>query len=132
MTHMHGARRIGRNVLQVDAAGLGLTTTIVEALLTNSSHNALQHRCGKTEVNEAGTGDLGRSDDVVLGEMVDERLGNIARALVGELRRTHGNRGSPVSVRCVTRTLERSRRGLGHVKRAVGNGRGYRLVDDVL
>ena len=115
MTDMHGTGGVRRNVLKVDATGFSLTATIVEALLANSSHNALQHRCGKTEVDETGTSDLGRSDDVVLGEVVDERLGDIARALVGELRRTHGNRGSPIAVRRVTRTLERSLRGLGHV-----------------
>ena len=127
VTHMHGARGVGGHVFQVDLVGSALgqrALAEIAALLTHASSNGLERRRGQLDVDEARAGDVGGGDHSVLGQVVDDDLGDIARSLVRKLCAAHGHGRGPVAVGQVARTLERRSRTLGQLQRTVFASRG--------
>ena len=121
MAHVHGAGGVGRDVLEVDLAlALGdLALAEVALLGADGGHHALERRRLQADVDEAGARDLNRLDKVVLRQVVDDDLGDLARVLLGELRRAQSDGGRPVSVALVARTLEGRLRRLVERKRPI-------------
>ena len=106
MAHVQGAGGVRRDVLQVDLALALGNLALAEVVLLGASrrHNALQDGVRQTNVDEAGAGDVDGSDHVVLGQVVDDDLSDLARILLGKLCRTHGDGGRPCLLytsRCV-------------------------------
>ena len=108
MTHVQGTGGVRRDVLEVDLALALRDLAFAEVVLFGArrSHDALQDGVRQTNVDEAGAGDVDGSDHVVLGQVVDDDLSDLARILLGKLCRTHGDGGRPVAVALVARALE--------------------------
>ena len=132
VTHVQGAGRVRRYVLEVDLAlalrdGAAAEVTLLGAHLGG---HALQGRRGQANVDKAGTGDVHALHEIVLRQVVDDDLGDLARVLLGELGRAHGHGGRPVAVGLVARTLERRLGSLLELERSVFDCRSNSLVED--
>ena len=121
VAHVQRAGRVRRDVLEVDLAlalrdGAAAEVALLGARLGG---HALQGRRGQADVDEAGAGDVHALHEVVLRQVVDDDLGDLARVLLGELGRAHGHGGRPVAVGLVARTLERRLGSLLELERSV-------------
>ena len=135
VAHVHGARRVGRDVLEVHAHAFVATLFALAEIALLRAHrrnDALQRRGSELHVDEAGTRDVNRRDEVVFGQMIDDDLGDLARVLARKLRRAHGDGRRPVAVRLVARTLERRRRHAFEREASVVAGGLQRSADDLL
>ena len=131
VAHVHGAGRIGGNVLDVDLAhALGHGAAAVIALLgADLGHDVLQRIVVQVEVDEAGACDLDLVHQRILGNGVDDDLSDFARILLSELRAAHSGRARPIAVAFVSGSLERDFGSVFHLKFAGSDGRVQRSSD---
>ena len=101
-----GAHELDVDVHAVAEIGRGVA---VESLLEHVGHHLVEPRVGEPEVHEPGPGDLDGGDvsGRVGGEMVDQRLAELARVLADLLGGRESDIGGPVSVIAVGGALER-------------------------
>ena len=132
MADMHGARRVRRDILKIDAPCIrrSLTTPEIHALATHLGDNARQRSIREANVNEPRARNLSRSDKVVLRQMRHDRFCHIAGLHVRRLRGAKGNRRRPITVSRVARTLERSSGNLLQGERSVCNGGAQCRIDN--
>ena len=124
MADVHGARRVRRDILKIDAPRIrrSLTTPEIHALATHLGDNARQRSIREANVNEPRARNLSRGDKAVLRQMRHNRVRNIPRFHMRSLRGAKGNRRRPITVSRVARTLERSGGDLLQGERSICNG----------
>ena len=132
MADMHGARRVRRDILKIDASRIrrSLTTPEIHALATHLGDNACQRSVREANVNEPRARNLSRGDKVVLRQMRHNRVRDIPRFHMRSLGSTQGDRRRPIAVSRIARTLERCSGDLLQGERSVCNGGAQCRIDN--
>ena len=132
MADMHGARRVRRDILKIDAPRIrrSLTTPEIHALAARLGDNARQRSVREANVNEPRARNLGRGDKVVLRQMRHNRVSDIPRFHMRSLGSTQGDRRRPIAVSRIARTLERCSGDLLQGERSVCNGGAQCHIDN--
>ena len=131
MADMHRPGRIGRDVFDIDLLGRAHRALAVGGAL--AQHRAQRVRPGRRfqgQVDEAGTGDVDRCNQIVRAQLGRDRLGEIARFCLGLLGQHHRGIGRHVAMRRITRRLDHDPREIDTGgPAAFGGERGANRVD---
>ena len=107
MAHVHRPGRVGRDVLDIDPlARTHRRATIGAALRGDGGYLTAPGRVGQLEVDEAGTGNIGRDDIGIVEKMRHHPLGQSARVGAGGLGQHHRGVGREVAVRGIAGRLD--------------------------
>ena len=107
MTDMHRSGRIGRDVLDIDLGAVADRAFAVGRAL--SQHGAAVRRPDlrlQGEIDEAGTGDLDGSHQIVGAQFFRDFIGEIARLCLGVLGEHHRGIGRHVAMAGIARRLD--------------------------
>ena len=108
MAHMHRAGRVGRDIFDVDPlAAAHVGAAIFLALGEDGTKLLLPDRAAEPDVDEAGSGDVGRFDLADLAQLRHDHLGERARRHAGALGQHHRRIGREVAMAGVARRLDR-------------------------
>ena len=107
MADVHRAGGVGGDVLDVDLLALAdVGAAEIGALLERGAEDGVPGGVGEAEVEEAGTGDLGRDDLGVVLEGVGELGRDLARILAERLCDDHRGVGREIAMRGIARRLD--------------------------
>ena len=107
MADMHRPGGVGRDIFDIDLLGRAHRAPAIGRALTQ--HGAQRVRPGRGfqgQIDEAGTGDVDRGNQIIGAEPGRDRFGEIARFCLGLLGQHHRRIGRHVAMRGVARRLD--------------------------
>ena len=108
---MHRPGRIGRNVFDIDLFGrTGRALAVGLALAQHRAKFLRPRRRLQGQIDEAGTGDIDRGDEIIGAQLFRDPVGEVARLGLCLLGEHHRGIGRHVAVRGVARRLDHDAR----------------------
>lgn len=131
MAQVQAAGRVGADELDLHALAGGCAASVILAGGLDLADDRIQIRAVQAEVDEARAGDFRRQDGrLAFVQMLQDRLGDLARVFAGELGQLHRGVRREVAVRLVAGHLQHEYRQLLAGRQAGGDdGIGDALAD---